>query len=79
MSCRRLGEQVLRPGLHFILDPLQPSNAVAFKFSRMGCGEASIISKSIGKNKACSKRASCKTVGRRVLETLDEVNRTWHV
>jgi len=36
MSCRRPGEQVLRPGLHFILGPLQPSNAVAFKFSQMG-------------------------------------------
>ena len=38
-AARRTG---VGPGLHFILDPLQPSNAAAFKFSQMGCGEASI-------------------------------------
>jgi hypothetical protein len=43
MSCRRLGEQVLRPGLHFILGPLQPSNAAAFKFSRMVLGSVNHI------------------------------------
>jgi hypothetical protein len=52
LAARRTGVTTEIALLHFILGPLQPSNAAAFEFSQMGIGGRQIISKSIGKNKA---------------------------
>jgi hypothetical protein len=52
LAPRRTGVATEIALLHFILGPLQPSNAAAFEFSQMGIGGRQIISKSIGKNKA---------------------------